>query len=74
MIVSKKEVETPKPPHRVLLELSQEEAGFIYHVMNYYATEHFATVAIAVTTAARCRDKLKEYHGKQQYPYTGYFE
>src|SRR5688500_1117811 len=43
--ITKKEVEVQKPPHRVVIEMSQEEAGLLRHMLDYYA----ADVAAAAT-------------------------
>ena len=65
-------VETPvPPPKRVILDLSEEEAGFLYYIADYYAEA--AGPAVAPATG-RLATSVKQYKDKSKYPHTDCFK
>lgn len=67
------EVEVPKPPKRVILDLSQEEAGLLREFVVYYASNAAPSAAWSAA-AAELRNRLEPYRGMYKHPYTDYFK
>lgn len=72
-------VKPVEPPKRVLLDLSQEEAGIVWYFVNYYASTAAADtgptgLACPAAAAARLAESLKQYRDKYAYPYDYFHE
>lgn len=62
----------PTPPNRVILDMTEEEAGLLYYISKHYAVRVGAELVAArgsptsVTAAARLYDRLEQYKSKYQ--------
>jgi hypothetical protein len=54
----------PTPPNRVILDMTEEEAGLLYYISKYYATN--PPTGSANSAAARLYDRLEQYKSKYQ--------
>lgn len=68
-------VPQPKPPVRVILDLSEGEAALVRIIAQYYAASAADVWRDAAAGAAtRLADSLANHAGRQEYPYTDYFK
>jgi hypothetical protein len=53
---------TPTPPNRVILDMTENEAGLLYFMADYY--HRLPANGYSVSAAARLRDRLYQYKDK----------